>query len=74
MLFVFPVVDDEVVVLTKPNLNIYAFAWNSAGAPAAYLPVRGSFYSIGQELSATEAAALTDAVQALQRNLSRDVV
>ena len=66
--------ETSAVVHTKPNLNIFAFGWNTAGLPAAYLPVRGSFYSIGQELNATEAAALTDAVQALERNLSRDVV
>ena len=41
---------------------------------AAYLPARGSFYSIGHGLDATEAAALNAAVQTLQLNLGRMVV
>jgi hypothetical protein len=65
--------DTNLVAHARPNLNLYAFAWNSAGSPGGYAPARGSFYSIGQELSATQAAALNDAVQTLQRNLNRDV-
>jgi hypothetical protein len=65
--------DTTAVVHARPNLNLYAFGWNAAGAAGAYVPARGSFYSIGQALSTTDAAALNDAVQTLQRNLNRDV-
>jgi hypothetical protein len=65
--------DATAVVHARPNLQVYAFAWNSGGSTAAFLPGRGSFYSIGQGLDATEAAALNAAVQTLQRNLGRDV-
>jgi hypothetical protein len=61
------------VTHNKPNTNVYAWAFNSAGTASAFLPVRGSFYSIGQALSATEVAALNDAVKILQRNLNREV-
>jgi hypothetical protein len=65
--------DGTAVVHARPNLNLYAFGWNAGGAAGGYVPGRGSFYSIGQALNATEAAAFSDAVQALQRNLNRDV-
>ena len=65
--------DSTAITHAKPNLLVYAFAWNSGGSTAAYLPARGSFYSIGDGLDATEAAALNDAVQTLQRNLGRAV-
>jgi hypothetical protein len=65
--------DGTAVVHARPNQSIYAFAWNSAGAAGGYAPARGSFYSIGHGLNAFEAALLHDAVQALQRNLNRNV-
>jgi hypothetical protein len=65
--------DTNTVVHARPNQVIYAFAWNASGAPSGHAPARGSFYSIGQALDSTEAAALHDAVQTLQRNLNRDV-
>jgi hypothetical protein len=65
--------DGTTVIHARPNQNIYAFAWNSAGVAGGYAPARGSFYSIGQALNAEEAAALQDAVQTLQRNLNRNV-
>ena len=66
--------DATSVTHARPNLLVYAFAWNSGGSTAAYLPARGSFYSIGHGLDATEAAALNAAVQTLQHNLGRMVV
>ena len=66
--------DANTVTHARPNLNLYAFGWNSSGSAGGYLPARGSFYSIGHSLSDTEAAALHAAVQALQRNLSREVI
>jgi hypothetical protein len=65
--------DSTSVTHTKPNLNIYAFGWNSLGTAAAYLPARGSFYSVGQALTDAESAVLNDAVQTLQRNLNRNI-
>ena len=66
--------DSTSVTHARPNLPVYAFAWNSSGLAGAYLPARGSFYSIGHGLDATEAAALNAAVQTLQHNLGRMVV
>lgn len=65
--------DTTAVVHARPNLSMYAFGWNAGGIAGGYVPARGSFYSIGQALNATEAAALYDAVQTLQRNLNRDI-
>jgi len=64
--------DAGAVTHAKPSLAIYAFAWNSSGVAASYLPARGSFYSIGQALNDAEAAALHEAVTTLQRNLNRE--
>lgn len=61
------------VTHARPNLGLYAFAFNNAGAAGALLPGRGSFYSIGQALSDAEAASLNEAVVTLQRNLNRAV-
>jgi hypothetical protein len=61
------------VTHNKPNLNLFLWAFNSAGAAAALLPARGSFYSIGSGLTDAEAAALYQAVQTLQRNLNREI-
>jgi hypothetical protein len=58
---------------TRPNTNLFAWAFNSSGSPSAVLPVRGSFYSIGQALSDAEALALHEAVRTLQRNLNREI-
>jgi hypothetical protein len=57
----------------KPNGDIPLWAWNFADGPTiqSFLPARGSFYSIGQGLTATEAALLYSAVQTLQQNLNR---
>jgi hypothetical protein len=57
----------------KPNLSFYAWAFNSNGSTGAILSGRGSFYSIGQSLTAMEVAAFNDAVKTLQRNLNRDI-
>lgn len=65
--------DANSVTHARPNLNIYAFGWNSSGSAGGYLPARGSFYSIGHTLSDLEATLLSAAVQTLQRNLNRDV-
>ena len=65
--------DSSTVVHNKPNQNIYLLAMNSSGAAAAFTGARCGFYSIGLGLDATEAAALNDAVQTLQRNLDRQV-
>lgn len=65
--------DGTAVVHARPNHSLYAFAWNSAGTAGGYAPARGSFYSIGHALNATEAAALHDAVQTLQQNLNRNI-
>ena len=65
--------DVTAVTHAKPNLNLFVFAFNSAGVAAAHFPGRGSFYSIGQGLSDGEAQALHEAVRTLQRNLNREV-
>jgi hypothetical protein len=65
--------DSTSVTHNKPSLNLFAFAFNSAGTASAFVPGRGSFYSIGQSLSDTEAQAFHEAVRTLQRNLNRDV-
>jgi len=64
--------DATTIVHAKPSANIFVFAFNSAGA-SAFVPGRGSFYSIGQSLSDTEAKALHEAVRTLQRNLNREI-
>ena len=56
----------------KPAAGVYLFAFSNAGAASAYLPGRGSFYSIGHGLDASEAAALNRAVRTLQVNLARE--
>ena len=66
-------IDSTSVTNTKPNQALYAFGWNSGGLPVAHLPARASFYSIGDALNDTEAAALHAAVQTLQRNLNRNI-
>ena len=65
--------DSTAVVHTKPNLNLYAFGFNSNGSPSAYLPARGCFYSIGHALTDIETLLLHDAVRTLQRNLNRHI-
>ena len=57
----------------KPAANLYLFAFNSVGTTAAFLPSRGSFYSIGHGLNDTEALALHHAVRTLQGNLAREI-
>jgi hypothetical protein len=61
--------------IVKPNGALLLWAWNYLDGPNIqnHLPARGSFYSIGQALSVTEAAAFYGAVQTLQRNLSRQI-
>jgi hypothetical protein len=58
---------------TKPAFPIYVWAFNSSGASAARLNTRGSFYSIGQALAASEVVALHNAVRTLQFALNRAV-
>ena len=65
--------DNSTITHAKPNLNLFAFGFNTGGVPGAYLPGRGSFYSIGQALTDGEALALHDAVRTLQRNLGREI-
>lgn len=61
------------ITVTRPALNAYVFGWNSQGAAAASLVGRGSFYSMGSNLDATEVMALKNAVVALQTALGRNV-
>jgi hypothetical protein len=58
---------------TKPAFAILAWAFSSSGVPTARLNARGSFYSIGQSLTASEVVALTNAVRNLQTALNRAV-
>ena len=58
---------------TKPAQAIYAWAFNSSGASSARLNARGSFYSIGQSLTASEVVALHNAVRTLQSAFHRAV-
>lgn len=66
--------DATTVAHARPNLSLYAFGWNASGAAGGYLPGRGAFYSVGHGLTDAETAELNTAVQALQRNLNRNVV
>ncbi|MDX1950946.1 MAG: hypothetical protein SFY81_02110 [Verrucomicrobiota bacterium] len=63
----------NLVTHTKPAQNISLWAFNSNGTPAAFLPARGSFFSIGYALTDSQAALLHAAVQTLQTNLERPV-
>lgn len=65
--------DATSVAHSRPNQNLFLFAFNSTGSPAAFLPGRLSFYSIGQGMSDSEVLALHQAVRTLQRNLNREV-
>ena len=65
--------DSASVTHTKPSVSLYAFAFSSSGSASAYLPGRGSFYSIGHGLTEIETLLLHDAVRTLQRNLGRDI-
>jgi hypothetical protein len=58
---------------TKPAYPVYAWAFNSSGSSSARLNARGSFYSIGQALVASEVLALHNAVKNLQLALNRAV-
>lgn len=58
---------------TKPAQPMYAWGYNNSGAGAGRIAARGSFYSIGQSLNATEAAALNTAVRALQIAFNRNI-
>lgn len=65
--------DTTAITHSKPNLNLFAFGFNTGGVPGAYVPGRGSFYSIGHALNDAEALALHEAVRTLQRNLGREI-
>lgn len=65
--------DTTVISHNKPNQPVYLWAFNTAGAAAAFLPNRGSFYSLGAALNDAEAMALHLAVRSLQENLNRSV-
>jgi hypothetical protein len=58
---------------TKPAFPVFAWAFNSSGGVGARLNARGSFYSIGQSLNASEVVALHNAVRNLQSALNRAV-
>jgi len=58
---------------TKPAIPIYAWGFNSSGSSGARLNARGSFYSVGQALAASEVLALHNAVKNLQVALNRAV-
>lgn len=58
---------------TRPALPIYLWGYNASGAANARIAARGCFYSIGDALNATEAAALNTAVRALQIALDRNI-
>lgn len=61
------------VAHVKPNQQFYVWASHAIGIANAFLPVRGSFYSIGEALSDAEVLALYGAVQKLQLDLGRAV-
>ncbi|HYE30556.1 MAG TPA: hypothetical protein VEH27_03945 [Methylomirabilota bacterium] len=61
------------VVHAKPNADILVFGYTTNGSPGAHLGSRGSFYSIGHGLTASESQALASAVQTLQLNLNRAI-
>ncbi len=65
--------DSSAITHTKPNISLLAFAFSSSGSPSGFLPGRGSFYSIGQTMTDSEALALHQAVRTLQLNLNRCV-
>lgn len=59
---------------TKPNGNIYVFAYNDVGVGAAgAFAASGSFYSYGDSLDGTQTLKLYNAVQRLQAHLNRAV-
>jgi hypothetical protein len=58
---------------TRPSFAMYLWGYNNAGAATARIALRGSFYSMGDSLNATEAAALNTAVRALQLALNRNI-
>jgi hypothetical protein len=58
---------------TKPAQAIYLWGYNNSGVSAGRLAVRGSFYSIGQSLNATETTALNTAVRTLQIAFNRNI-
>lgn len=58
---------------SKPAQAIYLWGYNASGSPTARIATRGSFYSIGQALNATEAAALNTAVRNLQIAFNRNI-
>ena len=58
---------------TKPAYPIFLWAFNSSGSSGGRLNARGSFYSIGQALIASEVVALHNAVRSLQLALNRAV-
>jgi hypothetical protein len=58
---------------TKPAFPVHVWAFNASGTASGRINARGSFYSIGQALNATEALALHNAVRALQIALNRSV-
>jgi hypothetical protein len=65
--------DGTTVTHLKPNFSTYLFGFDTTGTAGAFLPARGSFYSIGNALSDDEAAILHNAVRTLQRNLNRAI-
>jgi hypothetical protein len=58
---------------SKPAQAIHLWGFNSSGSSAGRIAARGSFYSIGQALSAVEVGALNNAVRTLQQALLRSV-
>jgi hypothetical protein len=62
-----------VTATTKPAQAMYLWGYNNSGGAAGRIAARGSFYSFGQTLNATETAALNTAVRALQLALNRNI-
>jgi hypothetical protein len=58
---------------TKPAVSVFAWAYNTGGSSGGRLNARGSFYSIGQALIASEVVALHNAVRNLQSALNRAI-
>lgn len=58
---------------TKPAVSMFLWAYNASGSSGGRLNARGSFYSIGQSLNASEVVALHNAVRNLQSALNRAV-
>ena len=67
------VANGTTVTVTKPSANLFIFALSVLGSASAFLPAKGSFYSVGQSMSDTECQLFYNAVQTFQQTLNRAV-